>query len=64
MAGVECPSAASCNTSRSRVVNVSFPVSALAVTPADVDGTGKPKVEPGAYQVQVGNLTADFSVSS
>jgi beta-glucosidase len=49
---------------QSRVVDVSFPVSALAVTPADVDGTGRPRVEPGAYQVQVGTLTADFSVRS
>jgi beta-glucosidase len=49
---------------QSRVVDVSFPVSALAVTPADVDGTGRPRVELGAYQVQVGTLTADFSVRS
>jgi beta-glucosidase len=49
---------------QSRVVNVAFPVSLLAVTPADVDGTGRPKVESGAYQVQVGSLTADFSVRS
>jgi beta-glucosidase len=46
----------------SRVVHVSFPVSELAVTPDDIDGTGRPKVEPGSYQVQVGNLTANFSV--
>ncbi len=47
----------------SRVVDVSFPVSELAVTPGDIDGAGRPRVEPGSYQVQVGNLTADFSVS-
>jgi beta-glucosidase len=46
----------------SRVVHVSFPVSELAVTPYDIDGAGSPKVEPGIYQVQVGTLTADFSV--
>jgi beta-glucosidase len=46
----------------SRVVHVSFPVSELAVTPDDIDGTGRPKVEPGSYQVQVGNLTANFFV--
>jgi beta-glucosidase len=46
----------------SRVVHVSFPVSALAVTPGDIDGAGRPRVEPGAYQVQVGSLTADFTV--
>jgi beta-glucosidase len=46
----------------SRVVEVSFPVSELAVTPGDIDGAGKPRVEPGAYQVQVGSLSADFTV--
>ena len=46
----------------SRVVHVSFAVSELAVTPYDIDGAGRPKVEPGSYQVQVGSLTADFSV--
>jgi beta-glucosidase len=46
----------------SRVVHVSFPVSELAVTPGDIDGTGRRRVEPGSYQVQVGTLTADFSV--
>jgi beta-glucosidase len=47
---------------QSRVVEVSFPVSELAVTPGDIDGAGRPRVEPGAYQVQVGSLTADFSI--
>jgi beta-glucosidase len=46
----------------SRVVHVSYPVSELAVTPGDIDGTGRRRVEPGSYQVQVGTLTADFSV--
>src|SRR6266540_2522938 len=46
----------------SQTVHVMFPVSELAVTPADIDGTGRPEVEPGAYQVQVGSMTADFSV--
>jgi hypothetical protein len=35
----------------------------LAVTPGDIDGTEKPTVEPGSYQVQVGTMTADFSVA-
>jgi beta-glucosidase len=48
----------------SRVVQVSFPVSVLAVTQGDIDGDGRPRVEPGAYQVQVGTLTADFTVRS
>jgi beta-glucosidase len=46
----------------SRVVRVSFPVSELAVTTGDIDGAGRREVEPGGYQVQVGNMTADFSV--
>jgi beta-glucosidase len=47
---------------QSKSVQVSFPVSRLAVTPADIDGTGRPAVEPGGYQVQVGSLTANFTV--
>jgi beta-glucosidase len=46
----------------SRTVEVSFPVSRLAVTPADINGMGTPAVEPGAYQVVVGALTAPFTV--
>jgi beta-glucosidase len=45
----------------STVVRASFPVSALAVTPGDIDGTGRPRVEAGSYQVQIGTLTADFT---
>jgi beta-glucosidase len=46
----------------SRVVRVSFAVAELAVTKGDIDGAGRREVETGAYQVQVANLTADFSV--
>jgi beta-glucosidase len=46
----------------SRVVHVSFPVSELAVTSGDIDGAGRRAVETGSYQVQVGSLTADFSI--
>jgi beta-glucosidase len=46
----------------SRVVHVSFAVSELGVTKGDIDGAGRREVEPGAYQVQVGSLTADFTV--
>jgi beta-glucosidase len=46
----------------SRVMHVTFPVSELAVTPADIDGAGRPRVESGLYQVQVGNMSADFTV--
>jgi len=48
---------------QSKSVQVSFPVSRLAVTPADIDATGRPAVEPGGYQVQVGSLSANFTVS-
>jgi beta-glucosidase len=48
---------------QSKSVRVSFPVSRLAVTPADIDATGRPAVEPGGYQAQVGSLTANFTVS-
>lgn len=47
---------------QSRVVHVPFSVSTLAVTPGDVDGTARPRVETGAYQVQVGTMTAGFTV--
>jgi hypothetical protein len=42
---------------------VSFPVSRLAVTTGDIDAAGRRAVEPGAYQVQVEDLTAHFTVS-
>ena len=50
---------------QSKTVQVSFPVSELAVTPGDVDSTGTPAVEAGAYQVQIGTpatLNASFTV--
>jgi beta-glucosidase len=48
----------------SRTVRVSFRVSELAVTSGDIDGSGRRAVEPGQYQVQVGALTANFSIGS
>jgi beta-glucosidase len=50
------------NPGQSKTVQVSFPVSVLKVTPGDVDGTAAPQVEPGAYQVQVGNMSAGFTI--
>ena len=50
---------------QSKTVTVSFPVTELAVTPGDIEGTGRPQVEPGSYQVQIGtpaSLSADFTV--
>ena len=46
----------------SQTVHISFPVSEVAVTSGDIDGSGRRAVEPGAYQVQVGAMTADFTV--
>jgi beta-glucosidase len=48
----------------SRTAHVSFPVSELAVTIGDIDGSGRRAVKPGQYQVQVGDMTADFSIGS
>ncbi|HEY2443302.1 MAG TPA: glycoside hydrolase family 3 N-terminal domain-containing protein [Streptosporangiaceae bacterium] len=53
------------NPGQSKTVQVSFPVSELAVTPGDIDGTASPQVEAGGYQVQLGtpaSLSADFTV--
>jgi beta-glucosidase len=47
----------------SKVQHVSFPVSGLAVTPADIDSSEPPAVEPGDYRVQVGSETANFSIA-
>jgi beta-glucosidase len=47
----------------SRTVHVSFPVSLLAVTVGDIDGSGPRAVERSQYQVQVGSMSADFSVN-
>jgi beta-glucosidase len=46
----------------SQTVHVSFPAAALAVTPADIDAAAPPRVEPGTYQLQVGNLSATFVI--
>ena len=45
-----------------RTVHVSFPVSELAVTVGDIDGSGPRSVETGQYQVQVDSMSADFTV--
>ena len=47
---------------QSKSVEVSFPVSELAVTAGDIDGAGRREVQPGAYQVQVEDLSADFTI--
>jgi beta-glucosidase len=36
---------------QSRTVAVPFPTSELALTPGDIDGTARPQVQPGDYQV-------------
>jgi beta-glucosidase len=47
----------------SQTVHVSFPVSELAVTVGDIDGSGRRRVETGPYQAQVGSMSADFTVT-
>jgi beta-glucosidase len=52
---------------QSKTVQVSFPVSVLAVTPGDIEATSRPEVELGAYQVQIGTpatLSADLTIHS
>jgi beta-glucosidase len=40
---------------QSKTVQVDFPVSTLAETQGDINASGPPKVEPGAYVVQLNN---------
>jgi beta-glucosidase len=47
---------------QSETVRLSFPVSVLAVTPGDLDATGRPQVEPGAYQVQIDTDSVGFTI--
>jgi beta-glucosidase len=47
---------------QSKAVTVSFPVTQLAVTVGDIAGAGRREVQPGAYQVQVEDLSADFTI--
>jgi beta-glucosidase len=47
---------------QSKTVHVPFSTRTLALTPADIDGTGRPQVVPGGYQVQVGDDSAAFTI--
>jgi beta-glucosidase len=49
-------------TGQSTTVTVQFPVSELAVTPGDIDASGRRVVQPGAYQVNVGSMTAGLTI--
>lgn len=49
----------------SKTVQVGFPVSTLAETQGDIDASGPPKVEPGAYVVQLNkNDTTPYDVAA
>jgi len=53
------------NPGQSKTVQVTFPVSSLAVTPGDINSASPPSVEAGSYQVQIGTpatLNADFTI--
>jgi beta-glucosidase len=43
-------------------VQVTFPVSQLALTPGDIDGTAPPQVFPGSYEVQVEDMSDGFTI--
>jgi beta-glucosidase len=47
---------------QSRTVDVTFPASELAVTTGDIEASGPRAVERGSYQVQVGSMSADFTI--
>ena len=49
--------------SKSKTVQVTFQVSQLAVTPGDIEASGRPQVETGSHQVHVEGLSAGFVVS-
>jgi beta-glucosidase len=50
------------NAGQKKPVEVSFPLSRLALTPGDIDGTSPPQVQSGDYEVQVGSASAGFTV--
>jgi beta-glucosidase len=45
-----------------KTVGLSFPAARLAVTPGDVNGSGKPRVLPGSYEVVAGEHKAAFTI--
>ena len=47
----------SLDAGQSKVVQVTFPISTLAVTPGDINAAGPPNVEPGSYVVKLNNNT-------
>jgi beta-glucosidase len=46
----------------SQHVSVAFRTSQLAVTPGDIDASGRRQVQPGDYDVQVGSDSAGFTI--
>jgi beta-glucosidase len=52
----------SLDAGQAKTAQVSFPVTELAVTPGDIEGTGVPQVELGAYQAQVDAMSAPFTI--
>jgi beta-glucosidase len=53
----------SLDAGQSKVVQVTFPISTLAVTPGDINAAGPPNVEPGSYVVKLNkNTTVPYDV--
>jgi beta-glucosidase len=48
---------------QSKTMQVTFQVSQLAVTPGDIEASGRPQVETGSYQVHVESLSTGFVVT-
>jgi beta-glucosidase len=53
----------SLDAGHSTSAHVTFPVSELAVTPGDIDAAAPPRVEPGGYRIDVGSMSAPFTVT-
>jgi beta-glucosidase len=55
----------SLDAGQSKVVQVTFPISTLAVTPGDINAAGPPNVEPGSYVVKLNkNTTVPYEVEA
>jgi beta-glucosidase len=49
---------------QAKEVTVPVALKLLATTPGDIQSFGKPVVQPGAYQLVVGDMTSDFTITA